>query len=91
MIPRNMPKKVKEMKKETYWNHSQDGYSFALRDNVLHACSPTLLSCADPLLRRQKPARRKKNHSCLFVVFWKTERLFLALNEVYIWRSHGFC
>lgn len=65
-IVRNMRKKVK-----LYWNHLQDGYSFALRDSVLHACcSQTLSSCcaADPLLRRQKkkPARRKKKHSCPF-------------------------
>lgn len=78
-------RRYKEMKRETYWNHSQDGYSFALRDSVLHACSQTLSSCADPLLRRQKPARRKKNHSCSFMrVFGKPKDFFffLALYEV---------
>lgn len=74
-----MLKEVKEMNRETYWNHSQDGYSFALRDSVLHACSPTLSRCADPLLHRQKPARRKKIHSCSLCVFGKLKGFFGSL------------
>lgn len=59
----------KEIKGEgTYWNHSQDDYSSALHDSVLQVWFLTLSSCADRLLRRQKPGQRKKFHSCSCVV-----------------------
>lgn len=67
-MPRNERRlyRLSALRKErTYWSHSQDDYSFALHDSALHVWFQTLSSCADRLLRRPKPGRRKMIHSCL--------------------------